>query len=304
MYTLAAISIPFGPNIIEFGPFILAWHGFFTFVAVATSVYLAVRWGTKQGLSADAIYSISVWAIIGGILGARIVHIIDFWGPIYQHDPIRLLYVWQGGIAIYGGILGGFAGGALYVIIRNSDRFLAMWGSVYKVMPFLGEPNKAPLPPIGLMVDITTPALLISMAIGRVGDIINGEHFAKATNLAWGFIYTNPSSPGYQQPASHPAVAYELIFDLLLLAAIWPLRKRLRPHGMYFVLYGGLYSMGRFFLSFLRVEQIPYFDVLNQAQIIALMVMAVAIPLVVFKAKFEKPTQDAESGRRGQRRAR
>ncbi len=113
MYTLAAISIPFGPNIIEFGPFILAWHGFFTFVAVATSVYLAVRWGTRQGLSADAIYSIAVWAIIGGILGARLVHVIDFWGPIYQHDPIRLLYVWQGGIAIYGGILGGFAGGSL-----------------------------------------------------------------------------------------------------------------------------------------------------------------------------------------------
>ena len=303
MYALAAISIPFGPNIVDFGPFILAWHGFFTFVAVATSVYLAVRWGTKQGLSSDAIYSIAVWAIIGGIVGARVVHVIDFWGTHYQNNLMAVFQVWQGGIAIYGGILGGFAGGSLYVIIRNSDRFLAMWGSLYKVMPFLGEPNKAPLPSIGLMADITTPALLISMAIGRVGDIINGEHFAKATDLAWGFIYTNASSPGYQQPAAHPAVAYELIFDLLLLAAIWPLRNRLRPHGMYFVMYGGLYSMGRFFLSFLRIEQVPYFDVLNQAQIIALIVMAVAIPLVVFKAQFVRPTQTTETRRRGQRRA-
>lgn len=303
MYTLAAISIPFGPNIIDFGPFILAWHGFFTFLAVATSVFLAVRWGTRQGLSADAIYSIAVWAIIGGIVGARVVHIIDFWGTIYQNDPIRMLYVWQGGIAIYGGILGGFAGGALYVIIRNSDRFLAMWGSLYKVMPFLGEPNKAPLPSIGLMADITTPALLISMAIGRAGDMVNGEHLAKATDLAWGLVYTNPASPGYQRAASHPAVAYELIFDLLLMAAIWPLRHRLRPHGMYFVLYGGLYSMGRFFLSFLRIEQIPYFEVLNQAQVIALIVIAVAIPLVVFKAKIVQPTEVAETGRRRQRRA-
>lgn len=213
------------------------------------------------------------------------------------------MYVWEGGIAIYGGIIGGFAGGASYVLIRNSDRFLAMWGSLYKMMPFLGEPNKAPLPQIGLMADITAPALLISMAIGRIGDIINGEHFAKATDLAWGFIYTNSASPGYQRPASHPAVAYELIFDLLLLAAIWPLRNRLRPHGMFFVLYGGLYSMGRFFLSFLRVEQIPYFEVLNQAQVIALIVIAITIPWVVFKARIVQPTQSTESGRRGARRS-
>jgi phosphatidylglycerol:prolipoprotein diacylglycerol transferase len=259
---------------------------------VATSVYLAVRWGTKEGISADAIYSIAVWSIIGGIVGARVVHVIDFWGPIYQHDPIRMFYVWQGGIAIFGAILGGFAFGAAYVLIRNSDRFLALWGSLFKTFSFLGEPNKAPLPGIGHMADIVAPALLISMAIGRIGDIVNGEHFAKATDMFWGVIYTNSASPGYTRPASHPAVAYELIFDLLLAAAIWPLRNRLRPRGMFFVLYGGLYSIGRFFLSFLRVEQIPYFEFLNQAQIIALIIIVIAIPLVVFKAQFVKPSQN------------
>ena len=292
MHTLAVISIPLGPNIIDFGPFILAWHGLFTFLAVATSVYLAVRWGRKEGISVDAIYSIAVWSIIGGIVGARVVHVIDFWGSIYQHDPIRMFYVWQGGIAIYGAILGGFAFGAAYVLIRNSDRFLALWGSLFKTFSFLGEPNKAPLPGIGHMADIVAPALLISMAIGRIGDIVNGEHFAKATDMFWGVIYTNSASPGYARPASHPAVAYELIFDLLLAAAIWPLRNRLRPRGMFFVLYGGLYSIGRVFLSFLRVEQIPYFEFLNQAQIIALIIIVIAIPLVVFKAQFVKPSQN------------
>jgi phosphatidylglycerol:prolipoprotein diacylglycerol transferase len=142
------------------------------------------------------------------------------------------------------------------------------------------------------MADIVAPALLISMAIGRIGDIVNGEHFAKATDMFWGVIYTNSASPGYTRPASHPAVAYELVFDLLLAAAIWPLRNRLRPRGMFFVLYGGLYSIGRFFLSFLRVEQIPYFEFLNQAQIIALIIIVIAIPLVVFKAQFVKPSQN------------
>ncbi|MCH7606848.1 MAG: prolipoprotein diacylglyceryl transferase [Chloroflexi bacterium] len=302
MYSLAAIGIPFDPILFGAGPLLMSWHGLFTFIAVATSVFLVARWGGREGLNVDAIYSVAVWCIIGGIIGARVVHIIDFWGEVYQHDPIRLLYVWQGGIAIYGAVLGGFAGGALYIIIRNSDRFLALWGRYFR---FLGEPNKAPLPGIGMLADITAPAVLISMAIGRIGDIINGEHFAKATDLAWGVVYTNPASPGFSQPASHPAVAYELLFDLVLVAIIWPFRHRLRPHGMFFVLYGALYSIGRFFLSFLRVEFNDYFGVLNQAQIIALLVILVTVPLLVYKAQIVRaPAQQPRNPGSGRGRRR
>jgi phosphatidylglycerol:prolipoprotein diacylglycerol transferase len=168
----------------------------------------------------------------------------------------------------------------------------------------MGEPVKAPLPGVGVLADIAAPAVLISMAIGRIGDIINGEHFADATTLPWGVVYTNPNSPGFGRPAAHPAVAYELLFDLVLVAAIWPFRHRLRPHGMFFMLYGGLYSMGRFFLSFLRDETNVYFDVLNQAQILALLVILVAIPLVVFKAQFVRPAPRPEARERNRRRTR
>ena len=301
MYTLAAIGIPFGPILFGVGPFLMSWHGLFTFIAVATSVFLVARWGGREGLNVDAIYSVAVWCIIGGIIGARVVHIIDFWGEVYQDDPIRLLYVWQGGIAIYGAVLGGFVGGSSYIIIRNSDRFLALWGRYFR---FLGDPNKAPLPEVGILADIPAPAVLFSMAIGRVGDIINGEHFAKATDLPWGVVYTNPASPGFLQAASHPAVVYELLFDLVLLAVIWPFRHRLRPHGMFFVLYGGLYSVGRFFLSFLRIEFNEYFGVLNQAQIIALLVILVALPLLVYKAQIVRTVSETarNAGSRRDRR--
>ena len=69
MTIFGAINIPFNPNIIDFGPFLLSWHGFFTFVAVATAVILTVRWGRKEGLDGDAILSVAVWCIIGGIVG-------------------------------------------------------------------------------------------------------------------------------------------------------------------------------------------------------------------------------------------
>ncbi len=283
MITLGAINIPFSPNIIDFGPFLLSWHGFFTFVAVATAVILAVRWGRKEGLDGDAILSVSVWCIIGGIVGARVLHVIDFWS-LYSADPARIFMVWQGGIAIFGAILGGFISGAAYILIRNSEWFLSLWGKYFR---FAGEPEKAPLPSVGRLADIAAPALLIAMAIGRLGDIINGEHWAKFTDLPWGVVYSHINSPGAYRPASHPAVAYELIMDLVILAIIWPLRNRLRPSGMTFVLYGALYSIGRFFISFLRIESNTYFGgALNEAQIVSLVVIAIAVPLLVYKAQF------------------
>ena len=279
---LASIAIGMNPNLIHAGGFILSWHGVFTFIAVAVAVYLVVRWGTREGMNADVLYSASMWAIIGGVIGARLLHVIDFWGEVYQHDFVSIFQVWQGGIAIFGAISGGFVGGSLYLLTRNSGWFLALWRPF---SPVFGQPNKADLPSIGRLADVTAPALLVAMAIGRIGDIINGEHFASATSLPWGVVYTHPESPGFGRPATHPAVAYELLFDLVLLAALWPLRKRLRPNGMFFALYGATYSIGRFFISFLREEYNTYFGGLNEAQIVALIVIIITVPLLIWKAQ-------------------
>ena len=284
MEVLASITIGMDPDF-DFGPFTLSWHGLLTFIAVAISVFLVVRWGTREGLVADSIYSVAVWAIVGGVVGARLLHIADQWNEVYGPDPIRILYVWQGGVTIYGAILGGFVGGALYIITRNSAWYLGLWTRYFK---FLGEPKKAPLPGVGRLADIAAPAMLISQAIGRVGDIINGEHFADPSSLPWALVYTHPESPGLGRPPSHPAVGYELLMDLAILGLLWGLRKRLRPDGMFFALYLASYSVGRFFLSFLRAEFNEYGG-LNEAQIIALVVIAITIPLLVFKARLVRP---------------
>ena len=254
------MQIGMDPNMFSAGTFVLTWHGFMTFVAVALAVFLTARWAKGQGIVPDTVYAVSVWAIIGGIIGARVVHVIDFWS-FYSNDPLEIFALWSGGIAIYGAILGGFVAGAIYCTIAKV--------------------------PVGKLADITAPALLIAMAVGRIGDIINGEHLAQTTTMPWGLVYSHPASPSNQQyglTPSHPAIAYEMIWDMVALAMIWPLRNRLRPDGMLFVLYGALYSVGRFFISFLRVDK-EYLFGLNEAQIVAIIVLAVAIPLLAYKAQ-------------------
>jgi phosphatidylglycerol:prolipoprotein diacylglycerol transferase len=286
MIALGSITIGMSPNIAAFGGLLLSWHGVFTFIGVAVVVGLVLRWGTREGMQPDPVLSICVWAIIGGIVGARLIHVIDFWSRVYSHNPLTALYIWKGGIALYGAILGGFVGCASYILIRNSRWFLAFWGRLPK---FLGPATPAALPNVGHIADIAAPAMLVGMAIGRIGDIINGEHWARATSLPWGVIYTHPESLGLNRAASHPAVAYELIFDLLLVAVLWPLRQRLQPRGMLFALAVTLYSVGRFFLSFLREEVNTYFLGLNNAQLLALLVVFVTIPLLVYKAQLVRP---------------
>ena len=112
------VEIEVGPNLAAFSAFVLSWHGFFSFIAVATAVFLVGRWAPLRGIHPDDIYSIAIWAIIGGIVGARVVHVIDHWS-FYQNTPGQIIAIWSGGIGIWGGILGGFIGGVLYSLWRK-----------------------------------------------------------------------------------------------------------------------------------------------------------------------------------------
>ena len=300
MDILAVISIPFDPDIIRRAGFVLSWHGFFTVVAVAVAVYLTWRWGRRDGLNGDAILSVATWCIIGGIIGARILHVIDFWDDVYRHDPVRVIYFWSGGIAIFGAYLGGFAGGAAYILLRNApwlhrlcDHWPLRWTGMHRPFP--------ELPSVAHLADVAAPALLIALAIGRIGDVINGEHWSSFTDLPWGWVYTDPDSLGWGRPPSHPAVAYELIFCLLWAGALWLLRDRIRPRGMLFALFFAGYSTGRFFISFLREERNTYIFGFNEAQLVALAIMAVTVPLLIYRARLaRRPARTRAAGRRNE----
>ena len=109
------VEIEVGPNLLSAGAFLLSWHGLFSFIAVATAVYLVGRWAPMRGILPDTIYSMAMWAIIGGVVGARLVHVVDQW-DFYRNTPGQIIAIWNGGIGLWGGILGGFVGGAVYAV--------------------------------------------------------------------------------------------------------------------------------------------------------------------------------------------
>ena len=201
-------------------------------------------------------YPLALWGVIGGIIGARLVHVIDYWS-FYWANPGTILAFWAGGLAIWGGILGGTLAAVIFARISG--------------FPLAGYTDQA------------APGLILAQAIGRIGDIINGEHISTTTNLPWGVVYTHPNSPGYGLLPVHPAVAYELLMDLFILGILWKLRGRTRPDGSLFLIYLSLYSAGRFFLSFLRLDSSTIFLSLSQPQWISILVLAVTIPLLVWQ---------------------
>ena len=259
------VDIDIGPNLVTFGTFVLSWHGFFSFIAVATAVFLVGRWAPMRGVDPDVIYSIAIWAIIGGVVGARLVHVIDQWS-FYQNNPGDIIAVWQGGIALWGGLLGGFIGGVIAAYIMKQ--------------------------PIGTIADLTAPSMLLVQTIGRLGDIVNGEHCAKETNFDLGFNWTNRVSDARICEngigvSVQPVIAYEIIWNLLTLFIVWKLRNRL-PSGMLWAAYMALYSVGRFAITFARSDRIWALG-LQEAHYIALLVLAITIPLLIIRGRWWGP---------------
>lgn len=252
------IEIGLDPNIFDLGGAVLSWHGLLSVIAVGVAVWLTARLAPRHGISADDVYSVAVWAIIGGVIGARLLHVVDRL-DYYTANPLDIFAIWNGGIAVWGGVLGGFAGGWLYASRAGIVR--------------------------GRLADVTAPGLLVAMAIGRIGDIINGEHLAHPTDLPWGFVYTHEGSPSFGRGATHPAVVYEMMLDLAVAAlAMWVLPKCLRPDGMAFAAALALYAFGRFFILILH-DYNMWFWSMSEAQVVSAAVLLVTVALLVWKGK-------------------
>lgn len=251
------ITIDLNPNIVTIGAFTLAWHGVFSAVGIIVGIWLTTRLLKGSEISEDDVFTLALWAVIAGIIGARLFHVVDAWA-YYSQDLGRTLNINEGGLSIYGAIVAGTLATVLALLIKKM--------------------------PVGRFLDAGAAGLVLGQAIGRIGDIINGEHHGIPTDWPIGVRYIHPDTLGEVGKRVHLAVGYEMFWDLIILAILLRFRNRLFGSGMAFALYTVLYAAGRFVISFARVDNQVLLG-LSQAQIVAAIIFVLSVPMVVWMAR-------------------
>jgi len=219
------ITISIDPIIFGVGHFALRWYSLILGTAMGVGVWLTAREAERKGFKKEDVYEAAMWIIVAGIIGARLFHVLDHWSHEYAANPVRALYIWEGGLAIWGALIGGLIAGALIT-----------WQRGWRFPRFL---------------DAAAPGLVLAQAIGRIACVITGDAMGKPTTGPFGFAYTNPNVMVPQLGVYYtPMPVYELIINLGIFAVLWQLRKRDWVDGRLFLVYLTLYSIERFFLAF------------------------------------------------------
>jgi phosphatidylglycerol:prolipoprotein diacylglycerol transferase len=240
----------------QIGPLVVRWYGILMATAIVIGLWLGHRRARKEGLPADDIISAGQWAILAGLVGARLYEVAFNW-DYYGQYPSKILAVWEGGLAIHGGLIVGPLVGA----------WLAWKWRL----------------PVARGLDVAAPPLAIGQAIGRWGNFFNEEAFGRPTNLPWKLYISPPHRPpGFAQfDYFHPTFLYESIWDFAVFAAlvVW-LRPKLRNRpGALFFCYVALYSIGRFAIEALRLDSfwVGSFRVPQIASLLGLVVAGVGL---------------------------
>jgi phosphatidylglycerol---prolipoprotein diacylglyceryl transferase len=260
------IKIGIDPVLVTIGGLKIHWYGIMIAIGLYVAIQVALREATRRGISRDQLMNVALVAAVLGIVGGRLYYVVQNNPSFYVHHPAEIIAVWQGGMAFFGAM----AGGALAVAISSWRWHIPFWN----------------------LLDVGAIGMTIGQAIGRIGNIINGDIVGYKTN-GWGFEYTNPNTFGPLNIPVQPASLYELLISLALFVLLWNLRTRVHPAGMLAMIYIVLYSVSQFFIFFLR-DNIVILGGLKQAQVTSLVVIALALPVIAYLLRTDRRAGDRE----------
>jgi phosphatidylglycerol:prolipoprotein diacylglycerol transferase len=239
------------------------WYGIMVALAVVV-VVLWLMWEVRRGakLSYDTILTAALVGIPSGVIISRLLYLVDMW--VSHRDPGPI--IGASGLTIWGAVLGATLG--IWIYSRFSHfRF-------------------------GYLADLLAPAAPLAQVVGRVGCILNGCCYGTETSLPWGIVYTKESSYGYAASQAlpegmglHPTQLYEIIYLLIIFGVLLQLRGRFKPDSSLFLIYLSLYSLWRIGIDFLR-EGTPFLFGLHQAQVIGIIVLAIAVPVLALRTRW------------------
>jgi phosphatidylglycerol:prolipoprotein diacylglycerol transferase len=250
------------------GPFLIHYYGIIIMFGALVAAWLATREAKRRGIDPEMVWDMLPWLLIGGIIGARLWHILTppasmvaqgITTMYYLTHPLDALAIWNGGLGIPGAVMGGVI--ALIFYTRAKKVSFLMWA------------------------DIAAPGLALAQAIGRWGNFVNQELYGSPSNLPWA-IYIDPARrlPGFENQATyHPLFAYECIWNLLNMAfLLWFSRKFAAwlKIGDIFLIYLIFYPVGRFFLEFLRLDASQVAGLNANQTLMAVIALASAATLI------------------------
>jgi phosphatidylglycerol---prolipoprotein diacylglyceryl transferase len=248
-------------ELVSIGSLTIYWYGLFIVAGILAAVVVIFKLADKYGLRKDHIIDALYWLIISGIIGARAYHVL-LELPYYINNPLKVFAVWEGGLAIHGAIFAGLA--ALWIFARKKK--ISFWR-------FAG---------------IFAPGLALAQSIGRWGNYFNQELYGGPTNLPWG-IPIEPANrilSHYNSQFFHPAFLYEslgnlAIFSVLIFMHYLNLKKCKNKAGFFriTIAYLVLYSLLRFAMEFIRIDEATVFLGLKWPQIVSLILIAICIPI-------------------------
>ncbi len=259
MFPGAVITIGIDPEI-HLGPVDLAWHGLTIAIGVGVGLLVAARWSRSRGLDPGPLFDLMPLLVLGGIIGGRVFYVIEEGGPLIGTRG----FTFAGGLILAGLLL------AIEARRRRLDlRYL----------------------------DVIALWLPLGVAIGRIGDVINGEHYGSASTAFYAVRNTHPDAL-----TPNPDIAYEngglfeVSLALLVLAAMLVLRRHLRRPGDLAWAVVGLFALGRFFEFFVRSDSPDLALGLSNAQwTSAVLLIAVVIGRFVLSSPADRrpPTGQA-----------
>jgi phosphatidylglycerol:prolipoprotein diacylglycerol transferase len=261
------IIIDLEPNLFKVGPFLITWHGVFAVLGILAGARLGLWLLSKDGIDVSRGADGVAWMVVVGLIGARLLYVWENF-KLFSGQLGRIFLITEGGISQWGGLFGAMVGAYIWAR-RNAYSY-------------------------SKIIDAGGAATMIGLAIGRIGDVINGEHHGTPTTLPWGVEYVNADTLGQPGLVVHPEVAYEMLLTLVILGALLPFHQRLKaklPAGVPGLIYLGLYGAGRFFLSYLRTDP-AVFAGLRQAQLASLLMVVIAvvvIPILIRRARAARP---------------
>jgi phosphatidylglycerol---prolipoprotein diacylglyceryl transferase len=221
----------------EIGPLTVSPHGVGIAVGfLAGGTLLARRAERILGVKREQIWNMLMYSIIGVIIGARLAYVIGHWGE-FANDLAQIPRVWEGGVSLQGGILGG----------------------IVAAIPYGRAHNIAMLP----ILDAAAPGFPLGIALGRIGDLVIGDHLGTPTNFFLGYKYLGGDQPPDRVLAIGDVVHQTALYDMLIAAAILPIvlriSKRIMPTGHLIAWTAILYAAGRIFTDFARTEVATFF---------------------------------------------